>query len=357
MSERHLNPSEPKVAPQIETVYTTVESQPDQTDWLTVVSNLRQINRQLVEQIARLEQALASSKQTLHTYKEEKQTHEITILQQQDELRIAQDRIGALFQQLETSHQIGQRQQTLIETISQQLEITQAIIPHLEAENNDLRQKYQQQTQKLTKTEQVALELHRRMKHQAATPNLNAENDSTENSADIAVTPPASLESLPTELAETQTSVEAEHPSAVVTNLNSADAEVTPSQLELTTPETSTDAVAATAEILPTNPTSFEDEIPGWTPTPPTATRMITTSAQVNWRDEIEPTPDRFPSAISTPPPPPEVVNKESTITTTPKPAANWPAPTLEWPTIKDESLNLPAKKTVIDLPKFPKKK
>ena len=165
----------------IETIYTTVEAQPDRTDWLTVVSNLRQVNRQLVEEIARLEEALASAKQKLHTHQEQNQSHEITILQQQDDLSIAHDRVGALFQQLETSHQIGQRQQTLIETLSQQLEIVQTIVPQIEAEHEELRQKYQQQSQKLTKTEQVAIELHRRLKLQANPVNQTNSHPSTCN--------------------------------------------------------------------------------------------------------------------------------------------------------------------------------
>ncbi len=353
-TEPQLNPSEPNALPQIETVYTTVESQPDQTDWLTVVSNLRQINRQLVEQIARLEQALASSKQTLHTYKEEKQTHEITILQQQDELRLAQDRVGALFQQLETSHQIGQRQQTLIETLSQQLEITQAIVPQLEAENNELRQKYQQQTQQLSKTEQVALELHRRMKHQAATPNLKATDPPAEDSDEV-----VGLEPLSTEPAETQTETEVEDTLAIEVATNPADVEATSSQPDLATPPTPADSVVTTAEISPANPQA----IPAWSPS---ATRTITAATPGSWREAIDSnntpsnyafTSDSLPSSTPTPPPPSEVVNKESTVTATPRPSTNWPAPTLEWRADKDSNLDVPTKKTVIDLPKFPKKK
>ena len=62
MSSAEHSSSQAKADQAIETIYTTVETQPDRTDWLTVVSNLRQINRQLVEEIARLEQALASAK-------------------------------------------------------------------------------------------------------------------------------------------------------------------------------------------------------------------------------------------------------------------------------------------------------
>jgi hypothetical protein len=346
-AERHLNPSEPNPMPAVETIYTTVESQPDQTDWLTVVSNLRQINRQLVEQIARLEQALASAKQSLHTSREEKQTHEITILQQQDELRIAQDRVGALFQQLETSHQIGQRQQNLIETLSQQLEITQAIVPQLEAENNDLRQKYQQQAEKLTKTEQVAVELHRRMKQQAVTPTVKP--DPTPSS--IETTQPVAGQ---TEIETADTPASSSNPAA----------ETTPTQTDLVTPGNSDDIVVETPEISPTNPTTAQEDIPAWSPTPPTATRTISPSTQVSWREAIASnisqnnyhlSADRLPDPTPAPLPPADVVNKESTASA--KPATNWPAPTLERRAKKDETLDLSANKTAIDLPKFPKKK
>ncbi len=328
-AENQLNPADPN-AQAIETVYTTIESQPDQTDWLTVVSNLRQINRQLVEQIARLEQALASAKQSMHTYKEEKQTHEITILQQQDELRLVNERVGGLFQQLETSHQIGQRQQTLIETISQQLEITQAIVPQLEAENAELHQKIEQQQQKIAKTEQVALELHRRMKHKATTPTIEVATVTTEESAAIVVTPANPQELVAIKVEES-------------------------SQLEPTTtanpPDPATpELVTATPE--PSTPTTAE--MPVWTPTPPT------NPTRSNWRDAIESNKNpQFPSPTLTPTPPAEVVNKESTAPKEPattKPAPNWPAPTLERRVALESNVDSPVKKTAIDLPKFPKR-
>jgi hypothetical protein len=226
-SEKHLNQSNTNAEQPIETIYTTVATQTDQTDWLTVVSNLRQGNRQLLEQIAKLEQALATSQQSLHTHKEEKQSQEIAILQLQDELHIAQDRIGGLFQQLENSHQIGQRQQTLIETLSQQLELTQAIVPQLEVENEQLREQNQKLAEKLAKTEQVTLELHRRCKQlQAANPakpeqltTPPAEMALVEEIATVAATPsPIEREPL-----ESPLTVEPalEHPHPPQTNLES----------------------------------------------------------------------------------------------------------------------------------------
>jgi hypothetical protein len=349
-AERHLNPSDSQPTATglpIETVYTTIESQPDQTDWLTVVSNLRQINRQLVEQIARLEQALASSKQSLHTYKEEKQTHEITILQQQDELRMVHERVGALFQQLETSHQIGQRQQTLIETISQQLEITQAIVPQLEAENNELQQKYQSQQQKLAKTEQVALELHRRMKHSSTAPKIEAAAPETETAA----------------IVESQTVAVIDDPAKIEPATNTdgllpateshAEIAAPPSQPALAAPET--EIVTATLETTSIAPKPPQSDIPVWNPTPPTHP-----ARSVNWHEANNLPSDRFPSPTLTPTPPAEVVNKESTASEDPKtakPSPNWPAPTLERRMVTDGNPDLSVKKKVIDLPKFPRNK
>jgi hypothetical protein len=342
-AENQLNPADPNASKAIETVYTTIESQPDQTDWLTVVSNLRQINRQLVEQIARLEQALASAKQSMHTYKEEKQTHEITILQQQDELRLVTERVGGLFQQLETSHQIGQRQQTLIETISQQLEITQAIVPQLEAENTELQQKIEQQQQKLAKTEQVALELHRRMKHKATTPTIELAV-TTDESAALVVTPTE-----PQEPVATPERVGAIHelPLLDTTTAHPPAIESTPVQPDPDTPE------LVTATLEPQTPATAE--MPVWTPTPPI------NPTRSNWRDAIESNKNpQFPSPTLTPTPPAEVVNKESTAPKEPattKPAPNWPAPTLDRRVAPEGNVDLPIKKTAIDLPKFPKRK
>jgi hypothetical protein len=186
--ENHLNSaSAASATPEVETIYTVVESQEDRTDWLTVVSNLRQEHQKLRKEIAIGEQTLATVQQNLHICREEKQAHEIAILQQQDEIKASQERITALFSQLETSHQIGQRQQTLVETLSQQLEITQAIVPALEAENNELRQQNQHQSQQLIKAEQIIRELHRRLMDDRSNP----ANTPMPTAAEVAVTTPA----------------------------------------------------------------------------------------------------------------------------------------------------------------------
>jgi hypothetical protein len=346
MSPAEQSSSQAKADQAIETIYTTVETQHDRTDWLTVVSNLRQINRQLVEEIARLEQALASTKQTLHTHKEQNQSHEITILQQQDELRIAHDQVGALFQQLETSHQLGQRQQTQIETLSQQLEIVQTIIPQIEAEHEQLRQKYQHQSQKLTKTEQVAIELHRRLKLQITA------TSSGELTNALA---PAIAETLPS----TANAASILSPVAAIPKID-IDATMTPSPTDISLVETTSfDSNTFTTEIEPAPPQSQVD-IPNWSPsTPPLAEKAILSllkpSAPGGWpeailqdrdatSDRYNITDDRCMAASSV------TIDQESTPNEpSAKSAPNWPAPTL--------NLERPVAKTVkIDLPKFPKK-
>ncbi len=339
--QQQRNESQATTAQKIETIYTTVESEPDRTDWLTVVSNLRQINRQLVEEIARLEQALASTKQSLHTRKEENQSHEITILQQQDELRIAHERLGGLFQQLETSHQIGQRQQTLIETLSQQLEIVQTVVPQIEAEHDELTDKYQQQSKKLVKAEQVIVELHRRLQLQTTTgidPDSTADADGKPFDLD-----PVIADILAPETAEDRFSNERLPPTIATNHPHPADKSVL------------TDAISE-SDLSPKSLLQTPHrEIPRWIPSPPqTPTNTISSPTKPStlrtWREEIANNNLRrsnFEDIPSLIPPSAEIADKESTPANDPLP--NWPAPTLN-----RDLTNL--KKAKIDLPQFPKK-
>jgi hypothetical protein len=313
----------------IETIYTTVESDPDRTDWLTVVSNLRQANRQLVEEIARLEQTLASTKQSLHTHKEQNQSHEITILQQQNEIGIAHDRLGSIFQQLETSHQIGQRQQTLIETLSQQLEIVQTIVPQLEAEHEELTHKYQQQSQKLTKTEQVATELHRRLQLL----------DTTKPEYLAAVKDSAAAVDLDLIVAEILVPEVEDQSDHTIEIIEVADHHSDPTSSEL-------DALDSTPKFDPAPPRSplqiAQAEIARWTPAAP--------NMPSSWRQDLASNPDYAPTLddrANIANPAAEIADKESNAID--DPALTWPAPTLD-------PDNTTSKKIKIDLPRFPKK-
>jgi hypothetical protein len=151
----------------IETVYTTAASQGESTDWLTAVRNLRQSNRKLVEQIEQLESQVIELRSENTSYQERCRMHGLKIVQQEDDLQVARDRVGSLFEQLENSHQIGQRQQVLVETLSQKLEIAQTIVAEIEGENIQLKLLQTDQEQRLHKTEAVAQELYRRLKQQS----------------------------------------------------------------------------------------------------------------------------------------------------------------------------------------------
>ncbi len=163
-SQSSFNPT----AVDVETVYTTASPQGESTDWLTVVKNLRLTNRKLLDQIEALEVNLVAAKQEVLNHQERSRAQGIKIVQQDDDLQAARDRVAALFEQLENSHQIGQRQQVLVETLSQKLEIAQTIVGELDNENAQLRQNHAEQSQKLYKTEAVAQELYRRLKNQPA---------------------------------------------------------------------------------------------------------------------------------------------------------------------------------------------
>jgi hypothetical protein len=366
-------PSQAQADRAIETVYTTVAAQHDRTDWLTVVSNLRQINRQLVEEIARLEQALASAKQTLHNQQEANQAHEITILQHQDELNVARDRVGALFTQLESSHQIGQRQQTLIETLSQQLEIVQAIVPQIEAEHEELRQKYQQQSQKLTKTEQVAVELHRRLKLQAAAMTKDAPNPIAANAV-VSDSQPTRADFEPTfdnTSTETIADAQAQQRDLVSNPSEPPGAESAAADSDLLEIAMA-DADISIAEIDPAPPVATlqrpDRDTSRWTPSAPMLTKTTITPAApvpnpIDWREAIlqdranaanhnrtHPTFDPInDTTLSS-----DTVDKESTAINEPiaKSALNWPSITLD----RQPQRGIDQKTVKIDLPKFPKK-
>jgi chromosome segregation ATPase len=148
----------------VETVYTTAASQGESTDWLTVVRNLRQSNRKLLEQIEALEVTIVESKSEAVSHQERSRAQGIKIIQQDDDLKVAQERVSNLFEQLENSHRIGQRQQVLVETLSQKLEIAQSVIADMEIENQQLKQQQAEAAQRLSKAEAVAQELYRRLK-------------------------------------------------------------------------------------------------------------------------------------------------------------------------------------------------
>jgi hypothetical protein len=116
-----------------------------ETDWFTLARKLRQRNRELLQRAADLEQALATTQESLHAERRSSQQRERVTVQQGEELLDAQGQMGLLFQELEASHHVAQRQHVLIESLSQQLELAQAQIVRLEQECILARQTYTEQ--------------------------------------------------------------------------------------------------------------------------------------------------------------------------------------------------------------------
>ncbi|NJO79614.1 MAG: hypothetical protein HC827_14610 [Cyanobacteria bacterium RM1_2_2] len=77
-----------------------------------------------------------------------------------------QEQITTLFNQLEFAHQTNQRQQILIETLTSQLENGQERVAQLEREAALLQQRYNEQTQLLSKSEGTCRDLQARLQRQ-----------------------------------------------------------------------------------------------------------------------------------------------------------------------------------------------
>ncbi|MGA7935364.1 MAG: hypothetical protein WCA35_17575, partial [Kovacikia sp.] len=85
------------------------------------------------------------------------------------ELAAAQERISRLFKELELSQQTAQRQQILVETITEQLESSQERIAQLERDCAFTQQRYNEQVQQLLQAENTCrdlrMRLHRQQRH------------------------------------------------------------------------------------------------------------------------------------------------------------------------------------------------
>ncbi len=161
-------------------------------------SKLRQRNRVLIKKVATLERALAESQETLQAQEMRARGNDNLLAQQAEEFSATQEQLTRLFHELESSHQTAQRQQILIETLSQQLESAQERINQLEQEYTSLQKHYQQKAKQLLQQEQQNQELRSRLQRQqrraiqfkaALDKCLDVPNSSLPKSAEIELTP------------------------------------------------------------------------------------------------------------------------------------------------------------------------
>jgi hypothetical protein len=141
-SEASLHPTEP----------------PEVADLVSLIQELNQCNSALLDRVSQLEEALEQSHSALPSI-------ESTEPKPQN-LFQAQEQITTLYNQLEFAHQTNQRQQILLETLTDQLEASQERVAQLERETSLLQQRYTEQSQVLAQTEGNCRDLQTRLYRQ-----------------------------------------------------------------------------------------------------------------------------------------------------------------------------------------------
>ncbi|HAJ63310.1 MAG TPA: hypothetical protein DCP31_32180 [Cyanobacteria bacterium UBA8543] len=135
-------------------------------DWFALAQKMRQRNRRLLEQVAQLRQALKENQEALLTEQMRSHERDLFLAQQTDEFKTLQEQLARLFQTLESSHQAAQRQQILIETLSEQLQSSQERVAQLERECALTQQRYNEQSHQLLQSANTCRELKTRLHRQ-----------------------------------------------------------------------------------------------------------------------------------------------------------------------------------------------
>jgi hypothetical protein len=131
---------------------------PEISDLVSLIQELNQCNSALLDRVSQLEEALEKS----HGSLPEIQSSE----PMPQDLPQAQEQITTLYNQLEFAHQTNQRQQILLETLTDQLEASQERVAQLERETSLLQQRYTEQSQILIQTEGNCRDLQTRLHRQ-----------------------------------------------------------------------------------------------------------------------------------------------------------------------------------------------
>jgi hypothetical protein len=134
-------------------------------------------NQELRSQVAELEAALLRSQGSLRAEMERwealalaqsdsSESSENLLAQQNQALSGSQVRLGQLFAELESSHRIAQRQQILVETLTEQLQQSHEQIAQLERECTAVQQRANESAQQLSQAEQTKRDLRSRLHRQ-----------------------------------------------------------------------------------------------------------------------------------------------------------------------------------------------
>ena len=152
--------------PSSEEIFTNNPHTVNEADWFTLARKLRQRNRELLKKVATLEQALTQTREDLESERRRSRQHSLPSSKPDPELLEAQAQVELLFQELEASHHVAQRQHALIETLTSQLEVAQTHIVQLERECALVRQRYEEQSQLLVQASDNSQQLRDRLSRQ-----------------------------------------------------------------------------------------------------------------------------------------------------------------------------------------------
>jgi len=149
-----------------ETADASEQKQTKDADWFALAQKMRQRNRRLLDQVTQLKTALKEKQEALHSEVMRSRDRETLLAQQTEELNTAQEQLTRLFHALESSHQAAQRQQILIETLSEQLQGGQERVAQLERECALIQLRYNEQSHQLLQAANTCRELRTRLHRQ-----------------------------------------------------------------------------------------------------------------------------------------------------------------------------------------------
>lgn len=142
------------------------QSDADVAELVGVSEALRQQNSDLIDHVQELENLLEECHTALQSQVKRTQSAENKLVQQTSELQTTQDQLTRLFRELEASHQVAQRQQILIETLTVELQASQERVAQLERQCALIQQRYNEQSQMLLQSETACGELQDRLQRQ-----------------------------------------------------------------------------------------------------------------------------------------------------------------------------------------------
>ncbi|EAZ92648.1 hypothetical protein [Crocosphaera chwakensis] len=142
------------------------ENIPLTQDWFNLARKLRGQNRELLDTIVTLEQALADSRQQLQDYQERSRHHNALLSQQTAQLQSTQAQNSHLLEQLQSSQTNLQQEQHNLATLQKQLHASQEAFAQLERECALLKEETLQNKNQLILKKRQIHELQQRLQRQ-----------------------------------------------------------------------------------------------------------------------------------------------------------------------------------------------